>query len=92
MNNELLAHCVFLYAINLMLTILNLLIMIKISILKCRPTGYPWVPINPMGMGLDKILNPSWVWIFLMGLDIFYEFGFGMAKQDGFIPVAIAIP
>jgi hypothetical protein len=26
---------------------------------------------------------------FLMGLDIFYGFGLGMVKSDGFVPVAI---
>jgi hypothetical protein len=27
-------------------------------------TGDPWVPVNPMGMGLDTKLNPSWVMSF----------------------------
>ena len=54
-----------------MFTILNLLIMRKNCIVKCRPTSDLWVPANPMGLslgkiGLDlgKILNPSQVWVF----------------------------
>ena len=70
MNNELIAHYVFMYAINFMFIILNLLIMIKTSIVKRRPTSYPWVPVNSMGMSLGKILNPLSM-CFLMGLDIF---------------------
>ena len=29
-----------------------------------KPTDDPWVPANPMGLGLGKILNPSQVWAF----------------------------
>ena len=36
----------------------------KNCIVKCRPTGEPWVPVNPMGLGLGKIPNPSQVWVF----------------------------
>jgi hypothetical protein len=61
----------------------------KTSIVRCRPTGDPWVPANPMGTGMDKILNVSWVWIFLMGLNIFHGLGFGTAKSSGFRPFAI---
>jgi hypothetical protein len=28
---------------------------------------------------------------FLMGIDIFYGYGFGTAKPSGFVPVAISI-
>ena len=42
-----------------------------------------------MDMGLDKILNPLRVCVFLIGLNIFYGFGFGTAKSDEFVPVAI---
>ena len=77
-----------------MFTILNLLIMRKNYIVMCRPMGDPWVPANPMGLGLGKILNPSRVWVvtgmgFLMSSNIFHGFGFGTAKPDGFRPVAI---
>lgn len=52
-------------------------------------TGDPWVPANPMVMGLGHILNPSWVIGFLT--DGFYVcgHGFGMAKPNRFVPVAI---
>jgi hypothetical protein len=36
----------------------------RTSILEMKPAGNPWVPANPMGTGLDKISNPSWVWVF----------------------------
>jgi hypothetical protein len=54
--------------------------------------GNPWVPVNPMGTGLGKISNSSWVWIFLIGIDIFHEygFGFGVAKSGEFVHVAIS--
>jgi hypothetical protein len=32
--------------------------------LETKPAGNPWGPANPMGMGLGKISNPSWVWVF----------------------------
>ena len=64
MNNELIAHYVFMYAINFMFIILNLLIMIKTSIVKHRLTSYPWVPVNSMGMSFGKILNPLRVRLF----------------------------
>ena len=31
---------------------------------KCRLMGDPWVPVNPMGLDLGKIPNPSRVQIF----------------------------
>jgi hypothetical protein len=36
----------------------------RTGILEMKPTGNPWVPANPMGMGLGKISNPSWVRVF----------------------------
>jgi hypothetical protein len=45
-----------------------------------------------MGTGLDKISNSIWVWVFLMGIDIFHGYGFGMAKPSGFVLVAISTP
>jgi hypothetical protein len=32
--------------------------------LEMKPIGNPWVPANPMDIGLGKILNPLWVQIF----------------------------
>jgi len=40
-----------------------------------------WVPVNPMGTGLGKILNLSWVWIFEIGLDIFFT-DLGLGRQN----------
>jgi hypothetical protein len=64
----------------------------RTSILEMKSTSNPWVPANPMGTGLDKILNPSWVrgTGFLMDIDIFHGYKFGMAKPNGFVPVAIS--
>ena len=31
----------------------------KNCIVKCRTMGDPWVPVNPMGLDLGKIPNPS---------------------------------
>jgi hypothetical protein len=73
-----------------MLTILNLLMMVKISMAKCRPTGEPWVPVNPIGSGLGKILNPSRVWIFLWVYIFFYRFRFGTLKPSRFGSVVIS--
>lgn len=56
-----------------------------------KPAGNPWVPANPMGTGLCKISNPSWVRVFLMGIDIFHGYGFGTAKPSGFVPVDISM-
>ena len=42
-----------------------------------------------MGLGLGKNSKPVMGMGFLMGSDIFLGFGFGMAKPDGFRPVAI---
>jgi hypothetical protein len=36
----------------------------RISILEIKPAGNPWVPANPMGTGLGKISNLSWVRVF----------------------------
>ena len=72
-----------------MFTILNLMIIRKKCIVKCRPTGDPWVPANPMGLGLGKNSKPVMGMGFLMGSNIFHGFGFGVAKLDGFILVAI---
>ena len=53
------------------------------------PTGNPWVPVNPMGMGLGTKLNPSWVMGFLMGGFCIRGHGFGMAKPSRVVHVAI---
>jgi len=65
------------YTIKLMLIILNLLIMVMTSIVSVNL----WVPVNPMGTGLGKILNLSWVWIFKIGLDIFFT-DLGLGRQN----------
>jgi hypothetical protein len=64
--------------------------MIKTSIVKCRSTGDPWVPVNPRARDWAKFethhgygffsgfRNFSWVWV-------------GIAKSNGFVPVAIPI-
>jgi hypothetical protein len=44
--------------------------------------GHPWVPINPMGMGLGTKWNPSEVMGFLMGGFCIREHRFGMAKPS----------
>jgi hypothetical protein len=62
----------------------------RTSILEIKSAGNPWLPANTMGTGLDKILNPSWVRVFLMGIDIFHGYGFGMAKPSEFVLVAIS--
>ena len=86
MNNELLVHHVFLYAINLILIILNLLITIKTRWVNCRPTGDPWVPVDLMDTSLGTKLNPWWVMDFLMGMYCIRAHGFGQAKPGGFRP------
>jgi hypothetical protein len=58
--------------------------------IEMKPVGNSWVPANPMDTGLGKISNPSWVRVFLMGVDIFHGYGFGMAKPSGFATVAIS--
>jgi hypothetical protein len=40
------------------------LIMRRTRILVMKPAGNPWVPANPMGTGLGKISNPSWIRVF----------------------------
>jgi hypothetical protein len=40
------------------------LIIKRISMLEIKPAGNPWVPANPMGTGLGKISNTSWVRVF----------------------------
>ena len=56
---------------------------------KCRLMGDPWVPGNSMGLGLGKNSKRVMGMGFLMGSNIFHGFGFGVAKLDGFILVAI---
>jgi hypothetical protein len=56
--------------------------------LEIKPAGNPWVPANPMGTGLGKISNLGTG--FLMGVNIFHGYGFGIAKPGGFVPVAIS--
>jgi hypothetical protein len=62
------------------------------SILEMKHAGNPWVPANPMGTGLGKISNSSWVRVFLMDIEFFHGYEFGMAKSSGFVPVAISSP
>jgi hypothetical protein len=50
-------------------------------------TGDPWVPVNPMGMGLDTKLNPSWVMSFLMGGFVFVGVGLGWQNPVGLCPL-----
>jgi hypothetical protein len=52
-------------------------------------TGDPFVPANPMGMGLGQNLIPSWVVGFLTGKTCTRGHGFGLAKPSEFVPVAI---
>jgi hypothetical protein len=54
-------------------------------------TGDPFVPANPMGMGLGQILNPSRVVSFFTGKTCTRGHGFGFAKPSGFVHVAIPI-
>ena len=71
-----------------MIVILNLPIIIKASIIKCRPMGDSWVSVNLTAMGLGKIQNLSLYGV-LMGLEIFHGSRFGTAEPSGFVPVAI---
>jgi hypothetical protein len=52
-------------------------------------TGDPFVPANPMGMGLGQLLNPSRVVGFFTGKTCTRGHGFRLAKPSGFVPVAI---
>jgi hypothetical protein len=42
-----------------------------------------------MGIGLGKILYPSWVWIFLAGA-FFRRYEFGQVMSGGFLPIVIS--
>jgi hypothetical protein len=53
--------------------------------------GDPWVPVNPMGKGLGKILNRRGM-EFLIGLNIFHGFGFGTAKSSGLFLSFFSLP
>ena len=70
----------------MMFTILNLLIMRNNCIVKCRSIGDMWVPINPMGLVLGKILNPSYVW-FLLGSNIFLGLSLGQQNPMNLEPL-----
>jgi hypothetical protein len=48
--------------------------------------GYPK---TCMGIGLGKILYPSWVWIFLAGA-FFRRYEFGQVMSGGFLPIVIS--
>jgi hypothetical protein len=52
-------------------------------------TGDPLMPANPLGMGLDQILDPSRVVGLFTGIIYIHGYGFGMAKPSGFEPIAI---
>jgi hypothetical protein len=52
-------------------------------------TGDPLMPANPLGMGLDQILDPSRVVGLFAGIISIRGHGFGMAKPNGFEPIAI---
>jgi hypothetical protein len=45
---------------------------------------------KPDGYGFGQNFKPVMGMGFLMGVNIFHEYGFGIAKPDGFIPVAIS--
>jgi hypothetical protein len=45
---------------------------------------------KPDGYGFGQNLNPVMGTGFLMGVNIFHGYGFGIAKPDGFVPVAIS--
>jgi hypothetical protein len=46
---------------------------------------------KPDGYGFGQNLKPVMGMGFLMGIDIFYGYGFGTAKPSGFVPVAILV-
>ena len=64
------------------------MIMIKASIIKYRPTGDPWVSVNPTGTGFDKIQKPITIWVF-NGFRNFHGSRSATAKPSGFVPIAI---
>jgi hypothetical protein len=45
---------------------------------------------KPDGYGFGQNFKPVMGTSFLMGVNIFHGYGFGIAKPDGFIPVAIS--
>ena len=47
---------------------------------------------KPDGYGFGQNFKPVIGTGFLMGVNIFHGYGFGIAKPGGFIPVAISIP
>jgi hypothetical protein len=45
---------------------------------------------KPDGYGFGQNFKPVMGMGFLMGVNIFYGYGFGIAKPGGFVPVAIS--
>jgi hypothetical protein len=45
---------------------------------------------KPDGYGFEQDFKPVMGTRFLMGVNIFHEYGFGIAKPGGFVPVAIS--
>jgi hypothetical protein len=52
-------------------------------------TGDPLMPANPLGMGLGQILDPPRVVGLFAGIIYIRGDGFGIAKPNGFEPIAI---
>jgi hypothetical protein len=46
---------------------------------------------KPDGYGFGQNFKPDMGTGFLMGVNIFHGYGFGIAKPDGFVPVAISM-
>jgi hypothetical protein len=59
-------------------------------ILEMKPAGNPWVPANPMGYRFGQNFKPVIGTGFLMDIDNFHGYRFGMAKLSGFVLVAIS--
>jgi hypothetical protein len=47
---------------------------------------------KPDGYGFGQNFKPVMGTGFLMGVNIFHGYGFGIAKPSGFVPVAISNP
>jgi len=47
---------------------------------------------KPDGYGFGQNFKPVMGTGFLMGVNIFHGYGFGIAKPGGFVPVAISSP
>ena len=72
---------------------ISLIITILIDYKKNKHIGDKKPPVGtrkPDGYGFGQNSKPVMGMGFLMGVNIFHGYGFGIAKPDGFVPVAIS--